>query len=446
MVRALGWICLSVCGWLSGGQGWAGQVQEDVSGDLTWPVVMQAAFEHHPEVKRAQAAWEQAKGAKMVVRATALPQLRASGITVPALIFLEVNQVLLDGSVLPGIRAVDALESAAEINLVLTWHELLGGVRLLWAEALRDQREAELRAEFQEELEKNLLRVQGLEESGRLTRAELLKADTEVRLGRERLREARARAEQSRLDLLAGVHFPPQDPRGRRPLAGHFEEGPAEVEALSEMIARAMKQRLDLKLARQVQLSAGEKLRAARAGYWPSLALRAKGEFELWAPRLFDDLSTRQDPEDASRTLQKSRAVTAVDLTWRVFDGGETRGSVMMAQTELVSREVVVKYLENFIPAQVKVAWERWNLARRGLREALAGQPASQTLELGREAWEQGKLSRVELSRIEHDVLEQRLALLRAQFTMDVATVLLYRATGGWLLFETPTPAGVVSQ
>jgi outer membrane protein TolC len=408
------------------------------SADLTLGQCIQLGLKYNTPVRLAQTQLEQAEGKKIEFMSRFYPSGQIQAITLPALASFQITQPIISPKLMPTKRATDAFISAAEINVQLTLNEYVFELRRLFAQALNAQKQTQLQREYYQLLERRMLAMNHMFDAQKITKTELVQLQVRFNLVGEELSSLQIQEEQKRMDLFQWIGLNADDYRTAQRLVGDFVEDIPEEKPLEELTILARQQRLDYQLLQKVVEGSEAQVRVAAADYYPTLAAGAGATLQIWKP-LFLDANKRQD--DDGKTVDDSTFSTGLYLSWRLFDGGETLGEKIAAQTEAKSKKVLLDEISRDIPQQMKVALETLKASYQSVVLLNQNEQASEeSLKSARIQFDRGKIIQLELMSAEQEHYLLKRTRLNALYRMEQARINYMRAIGENVQFLVPAP------
>lgn len=303
------------------------------------------------------------------------------------------------GRLINEIRATKLLEAASEHQLARNREELVFNVSSVFYSILSQHHVIESLEFSQRTLEEHLKRVTELIQALKAARVEKLRtevriADLEQRLASER----NVLAIQRR--VLANLLGLCQEASAPLTIAGKLTNGETTSPDAQASLALALEQRGDY-LAMQASLRAqANRVDAARAGHWPTVAL--KGSYGgRWGGDATDDPSGSKDYEDVGQL--------GIGVSIPLFAGGRISANVRQERAKLAAARETLRDLELRINLDVETAilnlassLERVEATEKSIEQA------EESLRIEREKYDFAKGSIT-------DVLDAQSALLDSQ-------------------------------
>jgi outer membrane protein len=272
--------------------------------------------------------------------------------------------------------------------------------------ALQASALAQVAAATQRQLDGDLQHARQLQASGTLQRVDVLRLEVErARVEQQRLQaETTAASARGRLGLLLGlpdgtelaladVDTTPPELAWTDAEAENEAENEAEVEAENHAVARARRDRAELRAAEATARAADAGVGLARSSYYPSIALVAQYSRALHAGLLSSPGS----------------AYVGVTLDWNLWDWGKRAAEVEASQAADRQARRAQAALGDQIAADTRARWREARLARATLEVAdkrLAAAAEARRIQAARFA--QGAATTIE-------VLDAETALASAQ-------------------------------
>ena len=197
-------------------------------------------------------------------------------------------------------------------------------------------------------------------------------------------------------------------------LTDSFPFTPAPVGSVDDAVARAERQRADLKAAQAQVEAAARALSAARAERLPSLAV--SGDYEVIG----------------TNPAQSHGAFTAVGtLSIPLWQGGRTAGDISQAQAVLAQRQAELDDTRGQVEAQVREACLDLEAAAGQVEVARKNlDVAQETLEMARARMQAGVINTVEVVQAQQTLAGAQLDLINSVFAHNLAKLSLARALG----------------
>ncbi len=197
-------------------------------------------------------------------------------------------------------------------------------------------------------------------------------------------------------------------------LTDSFPYSPAPVQSVEEAIARAERERLDLKAAQAQVEAAAKALAAARAERLPSLAL--SGDYQV--------IGT--NPSESHGAF----AVTGT-LNIPIWQGGRTSADIQQAQAALAQRQAELEDTRSQIEAEVREVYLDLEAAAGQVEVARKNvDVAQETLEMTRARMQAGVVNTLEVVQAQQTLSSAQLDLINSVFAHNLAKLSLARTLG----------------
>jgi outer membrane protein TolC len=185
--------------------------------------------------------------------------------------------------------------------------------------------------------------------------------------------------------------------------------------SLEEMLRSAQRTRREVAAAVNAIAIADNAVRSARAGTLPNVSLQT-GE---------------TDTHPSPFRVPEPQFSAALFATWRVFDGGLTRGRIAEAQTQVDKAKLAVAQLRNDVDLEVRQAYYSYVSARSIVATTGAAQTsADEDLRLSRLRFRAGAGTAFELTDAFTSDAQARTAAVTALANVRAAFAVLQRAAG----------------
>ncbi|MCU1224525.1 MAG: outer rane efflux protein [Edaphobacter sp.] len=207
------------------------------------------------------------------------------------------------------------------------------------------------------------------------------------------------------------------------------------VSSIDALIDRAIADRPDLAAQAAEIRAADDVIRAARAEYWPKIALQGSAaQTSIWPTTDYGQLG------NASQTTWSA----ALAIQWRIFDGGERKNEVAKAESK--KREVQDEMREKRDQATRQV-WTAYIAFRTALRKEQAAvallDSASASYSASLDAYKYGVKNLIDVVTAERQLAQARLSSVSARSQLFLEAVDLEFVTGN--LLRTGPPATTTS-
>jgi len=206
---------------------------------------------------------------------------------------------------------------------------------------------------------------------------------------------------------------------------------------LNAETSSALARRADLKLARLLVRAAEENQRMIEAAYYPSINATISGDYiPIAGLRRGSEGSPRRSDDIISSELRAGGS-----YTWRVIDNGKIGGQVARQRAVREVNELLLRKLEANVPRELATIDNQLR-SIRARRKALgtAAEAAEQNVTAVQENLVQGLSSQLEFRTAETSFLQSKSAALTAAYEQNVALAEWDRATGRYFQFSGDTP------
>ncbi|MEP6809847.1 MAG: TolC family protein [Chthoniobacterales bacterium] len=416
---------------------------------LTLDATLARVLEKNPAIREAQANLEQAAGRRVVLRATALPDLRT---LVPA--GVQGGKRAGENSVQPFAFARGLFtQPLFDLAIPASYHR--GNIEVLLAEQrlniaiigqLHTARVAYYTAAYHHSLQalgeaqRQRLAANARTQSDRyeagssdrqaVTVARVLEQEVSPRVEESR------RAESGALLTLARSMGDDIGSTAQLPtVEGELSFAPFHFNAEAESSA-AIERRADLKLARLMVRAAAEDQRIIEAAYFPAIDATLSGDY-------IPVSDIRRGSEGSARPsddIISSEARFGIAYTWQVVDNGKVSGAVTQRRAAREINEIVLAKLEADVPRQL--AQMENNLHSLDAREtALVRASAVSEKTVGDVVSNlaEGRSSQLEYRTAETSFLQAKAGLLAIAFQQNLARAEIDRVTGRYFQFSDDT-------
>jgi outer membrane protein TolC len=415
---------------------------------VTLDAALSRTLEKNPQIIQARLALEQAAGRRLVLRSTALPDVRLQGVAgvqggksadeppVQPFAFTRgfFTQALFDAAIPASFRRgnIEVLIAQQRLNVAVV--EQLHTTRVAFYTALYDESLRALGEAQRERLALNVTTQSDRYNAGQANRAAIMSAQLLERELEPRIHEVERGYEGAVLALATAMGEPDNAirPEGQLQFASvHYDVASETSVALSE--------RADLQLARLMVRAAEEDQRIIEAQYYPALDATVTG---LGIPGTIHTANTGS--ARSSDNILSSEIAAGVAFTWRVLDNGFVGGQVARQRAIREMNEISLRQLEantaldlKRIANNFRAIEGRW----KSLNAAVSG--ADQNVNVIQRTLEEGLSSQLEFRSAESSFLETKSALLTAAYQQNIARAEWDRATGRYFQFSNDTAAKV---
>ena len=418
---------------------------------ITLDAALARTLEKNPSILEARARLEQAAGRRVVLRATALPDIRAlvpGGVqggkragekSVQPFAFTRglLSQPLFDVAIPASYRRGNIEVLLAEQRLNVAVIEQLHTARLAYYTAAYHNSLITLGEAQRQRLESNARAQSDRFEAGRVDRQAVTVARLLEQEVKPRVEESR-RASSGALLTLARTMGNELGPTAQLPAVDNDLSFATFAPETETDAPAALARRADLKLARLLVRAAEEDQLIIEAAYFPAIDANISGDYiPVSDLRRGSEGSARRSDDVVSSELRFGAA-----YTWRVVDNGKVGGVVAQRRAAREINEVVLAKLEADVPRQL--AQIQNNLRSINARhEALARATvvAEQTVTDVVSNLSEGRSSQLEYRTAEASFLKTKAGLLTVAFQQNMVRAELDRVTGRYFQFSDDTSA-----
>jgi len=359
-----------------------------------------------------------------------LPGDALQAFTFPALI-VPVNQYLTQASlVVPlsdyvlrvsrGLAAATRSVRAARVEEQAARLAAAAEARLVYYQWIRAQAQTLIATRAREQAVDHAGDARHLFDAGVATRADLLRADVQVKAAELLVVRAENLTALAEERLRVSMHDPG---------AGAYRVGedvlaplpaPAASDTPAQLFDEALANRLELKALVETIGAAHGLGAVARAGHWPRLELFADGVYANPNPRVFP----------AQERFDRTWDVGA-QLVWTPTDIAGTQASVRERAAQAAELQVQRDALLDGLRLEVREAWQAAREAAVTLEKASQELGAAEEgYRVRRDLFQNGKASLVELNDAQTELTRARLDTVNAHIDARIARVRLTHATG----------------
>ena len=418
---------------------------------LTLEAALTRTLERNPAIRAAHARLEEAAGRRVVLRATALPDVRVivpGGVqggkrageksTQPfAFVRGLMTQPLFDAAVPASYRRgnLEILLAQQRLNVAIV--EQLHAARLAYNTAAYHRSLLTLGEAQRERLENNVRTQNDRYQVGQADRQALTVARLLEQEVRPRMEESR-RAASGALLALAAAMGEKLGPQASLPISDDDLSFAAVAFDLRAETEAALRRRVDLELARLLVRAAREDQTIIAAAYYPAVDATVSGDYiPVSEIRNGSEGSARRSDDIVS-----SEARFGLAYTWRVIDNGKTGGAVARARAAREVNELVVARLEADVPRGLTRLQNTFRTLQA--RQDALGKAtllAERTVSDVQANLAQGLSSQLEYRTAESSFLKTRAGLLGVAFEQALALAERDRLTGRYFQFSDDTTA-----
>jgi TolC family type I secretion outer membrane protein len=409
---------------------------------MTLEQCLALALQQNPDILKAQEELRRTFGVIVEARAEALPKVQATGYITridddfidtfpgapvvannqknPWEVGVEVSQLVYSGGrVNAALRAARISEEIAKRQFQRAAADTVLNVRTAFYRIQLAQAQVNVREQSIKLLEQQLKDVQHRFEAGTVPRFNVLRAEVELanarppliraqndlRLGREQLVRLLAIDEQPRTEFTP-IRF-----------QGALQYEPRKVE-MADAIRQALERRPELKLVEQQAALRHEDIAAARSGYHPELSLFAG--YGVRNTRFGEQI------DDAFHGW-----TVGARASWNIFDGMLTRGKIKQAEAELGRAEIEQDDTRRAIELEVRQAYSDYVQALELLEaQKKTVEQAEESLRLADARFKAGSGTQLDVLSAQTALTEARSNEVVALHDYNVALAKLERATG----------------
>lgn len=299
-----------------------------------------------------------------------------------------------------------------------TESNLVKAVKDAYFALVRAQQLAQVNREDVTLREEQLARSQALYELGSVARSDVLQAQVNLATSRRELISAENSIEKQRasLNLILGVpvNSPTEveEPRSPRDLV------PAQNE--EQLVQAAYEQRADLQQSKLAAASARSSETASKWQRWPSLGMNYSYS-----------ANDRELDQLVNNSLDEFTVTFSLGLSWTLFDGFATKGSIQRAIAARRSQEYATEEQQLQVALDVHTAVLDIQSAEEQIRSAEEGVAfAEESVKLQKALYESGGGTLLEWNNAQVELTRARVSLVQAEIDLHLALALLANATG----------------
>ncbi len=327
------------------------------------------------------------------------------------------------GAVSANIDAARSQRDAAIYQLDATINQVLVGVRAGFYNVLRAIETIKVREQSIALLEEELKNARNRYEAGAGAQFDVLRAEVALANGRPPLITARndLRIAIEELRKLLGYTNRSSADFGKLPeFLGKLSFGTEQFD-LAQCLDQARAQRPELKALKSGADAAQSGVRAARAGYLPTVAATAGWQM----------VGNGVSPHSLTGQSSYDGWTVGLQSQWAVFDGRATAGKVRTAKSQAEQARLVLQEQELSVDVEVRRAFASWQQAVELVTaSSKVVEQATEALRLSRARFEVGAATQL-------DVLQAQVALtdagnnqVQALYAYNVAIAQLRAAIG----------------
>lgn len=401
-------------------------------------------FDNNPDILIAKAKIGQIKGQTIGYESKLLPQVTVGGMYLPLTLEGGATQVLYSRAILPIIHLSGLLNSAAMINVQLVTSQVMANVRTAFANALYAQERHALYKERLALLKDRSSHMPALFEAGRITKTDINTLTIRISVAELDVKQAETDAKQALINLNLIMGIGSENPHYLEPVVGAFPTQPEPQPPLPQLIDTALKNRFDLQALTKLKLAADQNIRIVGANDYPIVAAFTRTSLELSPPGPFEtfenDLSTslhRGNTNAAGKPVRSSSVQYGVNISWRIFDAGDTLGKVRAARAQTVQQDILKQQTEKAIPGQVTGAYQAVQDSAELSKQLASQDLPEQNLHMSHSAFEAGVISQLEVLDAVDQNIDYRLNSVLARYYLELASIQLEEALGNTVYFQT---------
>ncbi|MEP6955476.1 MAG: TolC family protein [Chthoniobacterales bacterium] len=416
---------------------------------LTLEAALARTAERNPAIQQAKLQLEAAAGRRLVLRSTALPDLRvlvpggvqggqrAGENKVQPFVFGRgsLTQPLFQAAIPASYRRGDLELLIAQQRFNVAMTEQLHAARIAYLTAAYQDSLRTVAEEQEQRLAGNARAEAQRYEAGKANRGAVTVARLLQQELKPRIEESRRISNGALLQLAQGM-ADELGPGGKLPAvetALLWHDAPGDVEAQAPA---AVANRPDLQLARLLVRAAGEDQRIIEAGYFPAINGSLSGDY-------IPVTEVRRGSEGSGRRADdviSSEIRAGLTYTWRVVDNGTVRGAALRQRAAREINEVVLARLEAEVPrelARIQNNLEALSARKQALERAST--VAEHTVGDVLNNLHEGLASQLEYRTAESSFLQTKGNLLTTTYEQNLALANLDRVTGRYLEFSHDT-------
>lgn len=418
---------------------------------ITLDSALARTLEKNLAIREARARLEEAAGRRVVLRATALPDIRtlvplgiqggkrAGEKSVQPFAFARglFSQPLFDLAVPASYRRGNIEVLLAEQRLNVAVIEQLHTARVAYYTAAYNNSLITLAEAQRQRLESNVRAQSDRYEAGQADRQAVTAARILEQEVQPRVEESR-RASGDALLTLARAMGDELGPKAQLPaIENNLSFATLTFDTGTEASA-ALERRADVKLARLLIRAAREDQRIIEAAYFPAIDAEVSGDYiPVTNIHRGSEGTARPSDDTVSSELRIGAA-----YTWRVIDNGKVGGEVAQRRAAREINELVLAKLEADVPRQLaRIQNSLRSIAERQAALARATTVAEQTVADVLSNLSEGRSSQLEYRTAEASFLQSKAGLLTVAFQQNLARAELDRVTGRYFQFSDDTGA-----
>ena len=319
-----------------------------------------------------------------------------------------VVQPLFSGSALPGYRAAQASAGAARADEQTGQDDLKLAVAQVFWTVIASRERVAIATASQASAERHLVLVKARADLGKVRPTEVSRAEIEVLKATRDQLEARGATSRAEAEFSRWTGLPATEPLEKT--------APPEVPHADLAAAQAAAAASPRVVAAEARAQAAHRMSLATSmGFLPSINGRFTEAFS-------------ENTGFAGKKVQWQAAITA---DWTLWDGGVRVAKMSEARTSAVAADAGAQREREVAVTETTQRWTDLAVAREALdiahreRELTAA-----TLKIAEESYALGALTEVDLSDARIALDGARLGEVRAEMSVELATLALLRATG----------------
>jgi outer membrane protein TolC len=405
--------------------------------DLTFTDCLRIALEHNPDLRTASGQYLAAEGQALKLHAILYPAVSAQGITAPATVYVQINQVLFSRATFPQLRISRLGQDQATINYRQTLADVVFQLRQAFTTALGARRSDELLQQFASRQGRTVATARQLFQAGEIEKSAELGVEVSANDLAQLLQSSQLDVIHARFALsrLLGEELPPTTG-----LTGDLAAvRPPERLDVAALTAEALRNRPDLQLLESLRLTQDQQIVVNQANALPVVGFSSNSAFQPPALGLTSnfDLERNYNEPEVQRQEGNSQLPLSLYMNWSIFDGGSRAGLRASDEATLASQDVAVAELRRSIPGEVAFAVSTIRAEEATLR-ALDAQTSSDELRHSAELdYQAGRIRQLDLAHLEGDILQHDQLHLAAQVRLNLAVAALDHALGRGLQTKT---------
>jgi cobalt-zinc-cadmium efflux system outer membrane protein len=209
---------------------------------------------------------------------------------------------------------------------------------------------------------------------------------------------------------------------------GHGIPAETRTPMLVELLARALKSRPDIRVAKLLEQQGGAEILLAEAQGAPDITLSGKYTYRT---SQFDQFGLTA--QGALSPLRDRDNVVTFGASIPLFTRKRNQGNVDAATARANAARLRAAFLEGAVPLEVQAAFSRWSAAKNTLAILDDGvvRQSEQNLAVVRQAYQLGQLRLLDVLNEQRRLVDTELAYIDAKADLAQSVVELERAIGG---------------